>query len=265
MPTVYHCPITSTQQLSPSVFRFFLQCPQIADAAQPGQFINIKISDGFEPLWRRPFSIHSIDRSAGLISILFAVVGVGTAALAAKKAGETLNILGALGNSFREAESGTTPLLVAGGLGVAPLYFQAEALLGNGIAPLVLFGVRSEDELYCVEELETRSIEVRVATEDGSRGFRGQITGLLEKILSERTEDAATQVFSCGPMPMLAAVADMCRRFGVPGQVSLETIMACGFGACQGCAVPARGETNKYLLTCTDGPVFDISEVDLGG
>jgi dihydroorotate dehydrogenase electron transfer subunit len=264
MPTLYHCPITSTQKLSNTVYKIFLHCPQIAAEAKPGHFINIKISDSFEPLWRRPFSIHSVDRDAGLISVLFEVVGRGTAALAEIKKGEALNVLGTLGKCFREIEKDTQAILVAGGLGVAPIYFQAEELLGRGQQPLVLIGARSEGDLYCVEELEKRSIEVQVSTEDGSIGFKGLITGLLERILKEHKEDSAQFVFSCGPMPMLAAVSDMCQRFGIPGQVSLETLMACGFGACQGCVVPARGDSEDYLLACKDGPVFDFSEVDLG-
>jgi len=264
MPKLFNCPIKDTQKLSESVFRFIVHCPQIVGEVQPGQFLNIRLSEGFEPLWRRPLSIHAVDRKLGLVSILFEVVGKGTTILAQKQPGENLNILAPLGNCFPDPDKNSEPVLIAGGLGIAPLYFLAEKLHLNGFNPKVFIGARTKNAIYCAEDLRKYDLDVQIATEDGSNGQKGLVTEIFENYL--RVNGKKNQrIFSCGPMPMLKAVAKICAKNNLPGYVSLEILMACGFGACVGCAVAThqkQDNTNKYKLVCKDGPVFDITEVD---
>ncbi|GAB4275270.1 MAG: dihydroorotate dehydrogenase electron transfer subunit [Deferrisomatales bacterium] len=225
--------------------------------AEPGQFAMLRVSDGLDPLLRRPFSIHRVvDPQAGEFEVLFRVVGTGTDRLSRVHVGDRVDALAPLGRGFR-LDAGA-PLLVGGGVGVAPLLFLAEALLAEGARPKLLLGARSDRDLLCHDDFACLAVPYAVATEDGSVGRPGLVTKLLEGEL--RGAPPGCCVYACGPVPMLAAVAGLCRARGVPCQVSLEAYMACGVGACLGCVVPATRA--DYLRVCKEGPVFDADEVD---
>ena len=163
-----------------------LSAPQVAKNALPGQFINIRVSDNFDPLLRRPISIYGV--SGAKIKIFYEVVGKATEILAQKKKGEFLDIVGPLGNGFNYLAPGThhlAPILVAGGMGVAPLVFLAEKL--KSTKPLVLIGARIKKEILCAREFKALGCEVKIATDDGSRGFKGKVTDLLKHHLSPIT------------------------------------------------------------------------------
>lgn len=218
--------------------------------ARPGQFLQVRVSGTFDPLLRRPLSIH--DAGGGEVRLLYREVGRGTALLAGKRPGEFLDVLGPLGNGF-PAVNGENAVLVAGGLGMAPLYFLARRLFEAGKQVYFLLGARQAADVYIPDKLPGLVRRLLVATEDGSMGTRGMVTDLLAGL----SQKQAT-VFCCGPWSMMEEVTRLCAQRGWQSYVSLEARMACGVGACQGCVVlTARG----YRRVCADGPVFAGEEV----
>ena len=252
--------ICRREQLGPDIVRLTFQAETMAAAAQPGQFINVKAGLGFDPLLRRPFSIHQI-HADGSVQIVFKVLGKGTTTLADLQPGQKVNLVGPLGNYFT-----TSPAmcLVGGGLGIAPLLFLAKSILARPDAPLlkIILAARNQAELSCfLPDFEALGVTLHLATDDGSLGHHGLITDLIPRVLDDT---AAWQVCTCGPYPMMRAVAAICREHQWPCQVSLETMMACGISACLGCAVPASANDSKgrqYLHVCQDGPIFWEGEI----
>lgn len=248
-------PITAKESLTGDVFRLTVHAPRIADAAVAGQFAMIRVQDAFDPLLRRPFSIHKT--GDGTVSFLFKVVGKGTAMLAGLNPGTELDLIGPLGRGFTLSSSGSF-CMIGGGMGIAPLYFLAQQHLEVDRAydnPPVLLGAQTQKELLrLAEEFVELGYPVHTATDDGSLGHHGFVTELLDDILSR-----VRQVYVCGPMPMMRIVAGKCLEAGVSCQVSLETHMACGLGACLGCTFPAAAGGYKHV--CSEGPVFSAEEV----
>ncbi len=245
--------------ITPAIFRLSLRAPLICSQAQPGQFVMLRVGGGLDPLLRRPFSIHQV-LSDGILQILFKTVGRGTDILARCQVDDTIDCIGPLGRGFSLPGNQTKPhfCLVGGGMGMAPLYFLARHLQQSGMASeehVVLLGGRTRMEVAPFEEeFFALGYRVHVATDDGSMGYHGLVPELVPEFLQE-----STQVYSCGPLPMMKAVAALTDAGGCSCQVSLETHMACGLGACLGCALPGLGR--RYVHVCKDGPVFDAREV----
>jgi dihydroorotate dehydrogenase electron transfer subunit len=237
-------------------YRLVLEAPEIAGAVQPGQFAHVRILSLKDALLRRPFSIYQV--GGDTFSILYKVVGRGTAALARMQPGETLNVIAPLGHGFTVPASGDeTPLLVAGGYGMAALYLLAERAPRKGI---VFVGGRRAVDILCEDEFRALGWEVRVTTEDGSRGAKGLVT---EPLVAElRRGTAGRKIFACGPTGMLKAVARIAEEFGVPAELSTDQPMCCGVGVCLTCVIPVRTNGGwEYQRTCTEGPVFDARRV----
>lgn len=220
--------------------------------AKPGQFLEIKISDGYEPLLRRPFSIHR--RRGKDIEIIYRIAGRGTEILSQRKVGEYLNVIGPLGNGFSILDSQPS-ILVAGGMGVAPLVFLAEKLAKS--KTLVLLGAKTKRQILCEKEFRDLGCEVKVATDDGSRGFKGKVTDLLKHLLPTLSSQLST-IYACGPKLMLKEIALISKQYNIPAQVSLEEHMACGIGACLGCVVKTK---DGFKRVCKEGPVFNADEI----
>jgi dihydroorotate dehydrogenase electron transfer subunit len=250
---VHNEPVGAEQRL------LTLQAPQTAALAQPGQFVHVRVAGTYDPLLRRPLSILRAEASGGRIWLLVKAVGRGTRLLCQAEAGTKLDLLGPLGRGFPEPPAGGELILVAGGVGVAPLIFWAEHLqtFHAHRHVVAIYGARSEEALACWLDLAARCDEFYVATEDGSAGELGLASQLLGRYLAERTVAA---VYACGPRAMLAAVAELCQRAGVACWVGMEQWMGCGVGACLGCVVPAA--SSGYLRVCTDGPVFAAADLD---
>jgi dihydroorotate dehydrogenase electron transfer subunit len=242
--------IASNKEILPGAHLLWLEAPQIAREARAGQFVMVRC--GGYPL-PRPFSLHRINEK-GEIALYFAVLpdGKGTKWLAARKTPEAVSLLGPLGNGFQVAPQSRRLLLVAGGMGIAPLLFLAEDALKKGISVNLLYGAAFKNP-YIVEICEKRGIKLLEATEDGSAGYRGLVTDLI----SEHT-GGADQVFACGPAPMYRAMVQMPELKNIPVQVSLEVRMACGLGACLGCTI---GTKSGLKQVCKDGPVFNLNEI----
>lgn len=234
--------------------------PELGAAARPGQFVTLRFSDKSGPLLRRPFSIHGLIQDDGCftgVDILYKKVGSFTRRLSEMSPGTSLNMLGPLGNDFEVPGSARRIWMVAGGVGVAPLVFLAQSLAEQGVdmpACSVFIGGQTQRDLVCQDRFSRLGMMVYPVTEDGSAGEKGLVTGPLERETAPRPPDL---ICACGPLAMLRAVAGIARKHGVACRVSLETIMACGLGACLGCAVETVGSPDAYRHVCIDGPVFD--------
>ncbi len=249
--------LVRSEVIARDVVRLTFNALEIATAALPGQFVMIQIGSGKDPLLRRPFSIHQTS-SEGYLQILFKVVGRGTELLAQYRVGEQLSLLGPLGKGFVLGEP-SKACLVGGGMGIAPMLFLAsrfQQLTTQGVVPKVILGARNREELLpLIGDFEALGLEVLAATDDGSLGHHGLVTDVL-KIINLGSDFT---VFSCGPRPMMAAIHHLCLKEDIRCQVSVESAMACGMGACLGCAVPLKA--GGYAHACSDGPVFEAGEL----
>lgn len=227
--------------------------PRTAAAAKPGNFVMVRISAAFDPLLRRPLGI--LECRPPYIWLYYQVLGRGTRMLAALGAGDSLDILGPLGNSFPELP-GRKVLLIAGGRGIVPLFHYAQAY-GQRRSLLLLYGGRTRADLPLLDRIKTLRLEgLFIFSEDGAVGQKGLLTAGLEKIVREQRPDAA---FACGPEAMLAALAGLLKPYPMQNLASLEARMGCGFGVCQGCAV--RTVSGAYRRVCDEGPVFPLEEI----
>ncbi len=239
------------QTLAKNIFDFTILCPDIADAASEGQFIHI-LPAGHT--LRRPISICGIDKKKGTLRIVFEAKGDGTKLIADTPKGSVLDIVGPLGHGFVLPETDKKVIITGGGIGVPPLLPLAKHYGKNAV---VILGFRNSQAVILKEDFEACGAKVIICTDDGSYGVHGLVTVPLKDELSD-----AAAVLSCGPIPMLKAVAKEAEEKNVPCQVSLEERMGCGVGACLVCAckVKKNGE-EKFGHVCKDGPVFDSKEV----
>lgn len=268
---IYECPVIANDEVARGIFLMQLHAPAIAAVVQPGQFVNLQTQaqpvEQLAPLLRRPFSVCQVERSQGRIAVLWKAIGLGTRLLTRHRPGTVLSVIGPLGRGFELPQQEVRIALVAGGLGIAPMPILAAALQQRGLSFTALIGCRMAAELWGQEELQRLGGTVALATDDGSAGHHGFVTGLLQDWLQQPAAGAARQVYACGPMPMLAAVAELCRAADLTAQVAVETIMGCGFGICMGCNLePAQGvqQLGRYLLACLDGPVFESDQIQYG-
>lgn len=256
--------ILSNKKVGRAYYRLVIEAPYIARAAKPGQFVQIKCSDSLEPFLRRPFSIHRLkvlgSRLKG-IEILYEIVGKGTKILSRKKENEFVDVLGPLGQGFvlpRALNLEHRAIIIAGGIGAAPLVYLAEELAKKKIKTVVLMGAKTKELILCEKDFKKITPEVYVSTDDGTYGSKGFVSKLFHNILKTTESRFETIVYVCGPHGMLRCIADICLERNFECQVSLEEKMACGIGACLGCVVKT-GSGNK--LACKDGPVFNASDI----
>ena len=255
MSMAHHlCPIESVRTVADNTCLLGFRSAGIARTVMPGQFVNLRTGDGDFPMLRRPFSVYRTDRE--IVEIIFNIVGRGTRVLSRKNPGEMLDVLGPLGVPFTVNDPQVTQaILVAGGLGVAPLPLLTAALRSNGKNVTTYLGARTKSQL-----VETHLENLRVATDDGSKGMRGTVVDLLRKDLKHQKTNSA-KIFCCGPTAMLRGVAAFAGEAGIACEASLEGQMGCGFGICQGCPVELEDAERKYALMCKDGPVFDVRRI----
>lgn len=304
-----------------------LKSPSIAGQAQPGQFLMVRVSSQPYPLLRRPFSIHASRKDEDALEIFFARQGIGTAMMAEKKVGQTLDLIGPLGKGFlkepgdadsdpkaitgkagsnlvaaesrkealKESLVGEQVFLVGGGRGIAPLYFLAVELRRLGAVPIVFYGGKTKHDLPLAKKFKATKFDLLTSTDDGSVGFPGLVSALVEAELSrlaqlpllepprpeagggsvearnrstgltrrgQKRTGFPAYIFACGPDPMMAKIASLAASYGIPARFSLESIMGCGIGACWGCVRKVkRHGVVQWVKVCADGPVFDGSEI----
>jgi len=246
----------------------------------PGQFVMVRVRDGRDLLLRRPLSVYTFDRNENslIIELIYRIAGKGTFALSRRKAGEYIEILGPLGHGFDIFPEMRKIVLLAGGIGVAPLSFLAshyrELPTGNQQEIISYLGAKSTDQLVGADKMKELSTEMRISTDDGSSGHHGFITELLADDMESFTGGNSV-VYACGPSPMMRRLAEVLNGQPIPCQVSVEERMACGIGACLGCAIHVKDRGDKtsvshggtkdnepqYKHVCKDGPVFNIRDI----
>ncbi|MFC1957844.1 dihydroorotate dehydrogenase electron transfer subunit [Chloroflexota bacterium] len=241
-------PVIACSEVMPGVYLIWLEAPEIASIAKPGQFVMVRC--GEDALLRRPLSIHQVDGNK--VALLFNVVGKGTHWLSQYQAGDNIDLLGPMGNGFSIQSDSRNLLLVAGGIGTAPFNLLIKEALRSKCSVTLLLGAQTEAQLY-PENLLPLGIKLVTATEDGTAGRKGMVTDLLPDFTGW-----ADQVFACGPLPMYKAMAQMPELKGKPVQVSLEVRMGCGRGVCYSCTVKTK---NGLKQVCRDGPVFDLNDI----
>lgn len=254
------------EKVGPRLYRMGLESPTMAAGAAPGCFVMVRVPGNDGPLLRRPFSVHRLIEARGSVAgieLLYRVVGPGTSALADCRSDRTLDVLGPLGRGFGMTAEHDRIAIVGGGIGVAPLVFLAQSLVSrrSGARNIYAFlGARCEAEVLGAEYFQALGIGTVMTTDDGSCGLHCQVTQPLEEHLNRRRPDV---VYACGPPDMLKCVAQLTARRGISCQISVETVMACGMGACLGCVLESLTAKGAYLHACIDGPVFDATAVRL--
>lgn len=244
------CTVLRNRQIAPGCFDLTLSCPEMARHAKAGQFAQFFVPG---KTLRRPISICGIEPKKGTLRFVFQIRGEGTKWLSQIKSGDSINILGPLGNGFPQVDTSRRVLLVGGGIGVPPLLQAAKPFGKNAV---LAAGFRNREAIILKEDFEAFGCETHIATDDGSYGHRGLVTDFMKGLSFD-------VVFACGPKPMLKAVSKIAAERNVPCYVSMEERMACGVGACLGCAVKLRGENRPYYgHVCKDGPVFDAKLIE---
>lgn len=251
--------IVSHQLIAQDVYELTLQGSLTRSMSSPGQFVHVKVTEGSDPLLRRPISICSIDPQLEQFTMLYRVSGSGTKVLSTLVPGSELNVMGPLGNGFpvNELQEGEKALLIGGGIGVPPLYELSRQLINKGVKVTHVLGFQQQNAVFYKHEFEQLG-ETFIATVDGSEGTKGFVTDVIKDLSFE--PDA---YFTCGPTPMLKAVENMFDH--TPGFISMEQRMGCGIGACLACVCHVQGDETglQYKKVCSDGPVFHSGEVVL--
>ena len=270
--------VLENRMVAPAHYILKIKSDRISRNAKPGQFVQILCDDDYDPLLPRPFSF--LTATPKDFSVLYQVVGKGTKILSQMKKGDTLCVVGPLGNGFNVSSSrrrGSADsrlrgndiiLLVGGGVGIPPLYHLAQVLLKNKTVRKenihVFLGARDKSLLLCEKEFKKLGVVIHIATDNGSKGKKALVTEILKYFLGhpQSTVRHARSIFTCGPTPMMKAVSMLAQTYEVPCQASVEVPMACGFGACLGCAVKIKHQNEyRYALACQEGPVFHGDEM----
>ena len=250
------------KQVGRSYYQMGISVDEEYANARPGQFVMVRIPGDGGLLLRRPFSIHRLlfeNIQFKGVELLYQVVGKGTAEMAGMRVGEEVDILGPLGKGFTIPGPINNCFLVAGGIGIAPLAFLAGVLKRKGfhMEKVSLFlGAGSKKDLLCMADFKKFGVELHITTDDGSFGEKGLVT---TRLLSELNHERPDIIYACGPVLMLKQVANISKEHDIPCQISLESMMACGMGACLGCAIKNSQNKEKYDHVCVDGPVFNLS------
>ena len=256
-PLLERVEVVANECVAQGVGLLALHAPRIAAAVEPGQFVHLRIATGADFLLRRPFSVH---RAHGeTVELLYQVLGRGTRELADRARGDVMDAIGPMGRGWDVPDGVAHVLLVAGGLGAAPMGMLAERLAARGVAVTVAQGAPCAERLVARGLFESVARRVEVATDDGSAGEPGFVTVVSRRLLESDRPDL---VCVCGPEVMARAVATQAAEAGVPCRVSLERLMACGIGACLSCVVTTLHGRKR---ACVDGPVFDAEEVRWDG
>tara|TARA_S200000501_G_scaffold378060_1_gene438910 strand:+ start:1885 stop:2664 length:780 start_codon:yes stop_codon:yes gene_type:complete len=233
-----------------------MEAPKIGPLVKPGQFIHLKVPKLNDRILRRPFSVYKADSES--ITLLYKPVGKGTESMVALQSGNTVDIIGPLGNGYPSAKDDSFPVLVAGGYGNAALYLKAKELDTKGIA---FFGGQTAEDILCVNEFKDLGWEVQCSTNDGSLGVKGLITDAIDPWM-EKQNISNLEFFVCGPGPMLRAIGDRATSNDFTAWLSLDENMACAVGACLTCVIKIKdGEGWKWARCCKEGPVFESREV----
>jgi dihydroorotate dehydrogenase electron transfer subunit len=252
----FTAPILHNESIAEACYEICFRWSDSVPSPVPGQFVTIRVSDTTVPLLRRPFALSSVDPRTADVSIIYQKRGTATQLLSAKRAGETLDLIGPLGNGFDRANRSKHSLVIAGGIGVGPMLFWASWLREHSAECTFLFGCRTKT---CIPRcVSFDAVDPVICTDDGSEGYAGTPLDYIRNEISGAQPDI--HLYACGPTPMLKGCFEYAQSIGAPCTVSMEQVMACGVGACMGCAVKLAGDAG-YARVCTDGPVFNAKDL----
>lgn len=275
--------IVSNKRITGNCWRVVVDSPQISSEVKAGQFVHVKVGGESGPLFRRPFSVfRRVNLNGGNtgIEIVYRAIGIGTRVMTELRRGDTMDIIGPLGHGFELNRNKPVQVIVAGGTGAACLFLLAEEISKAGLQLKILLGADTKASVLLKKEYASLKGEVMVSTDDGTYGYHGFVTQMLDQGLREGKISGDCAIYSSGPEPMLKTLASICQKYDIPAQVSVERHMMCGIGACLACVCkvdPSHISKNRdlgsshiqfvsdkefgYALVCKDGPVFDMNEV----
>lgn len=252
--------VLSHRQVAPDMFSLEFAAPEVARISKPGQFLQVRPGSTHDPLLRRPLSLFDVEQDKGVITLLYRVAGKGTSLMTGLQINDSIDIMGPLGRGFTLPAQPEGVLLVGGGVGLAPLLFLGRALKAKNCSVRVLGGAANSQGLWPAKRFERLGIPFRGATMDGSEGHQGLVTELMQESIQA---GGVERIYTCGPEAMMAAAARYAQANKIWGEVSLEEHMACGVGACLGCARRLKSGDQGFAKVCKDGPVFNMDQVEL--
>ena len=247
--------IVSNEKISSKFRRMEITGDVKLSSFRPGQFVHVRVNEGLEPFFRRPFSVS---RTKKHLEIFYEAVGYGTEILASKQKGSIIDVLGPLGTGFSMPPKGVKQVvMIAGGIGIAPFLMLSDKLKDKGYELVVIYGGRTKGHTFNMKAFKDNGCKVYVSTDDGSVGVKGNVSKLFSKI---KIDPKTTFIYTCGPKPMMSAVQSFAVKNGLRGEASLEEVMACGTGTCLGCAIET---VDGFKTVCHDGSVFGLGEIIL--
>lgn len=261
MPSQVFAKLIKKEKLLEGLYKFSVEAKKIVEVAKPGNFVEIRINENFDPFLRRPISIYNLDKENSILEFIFQVKGKGTELLAKKEEGDLIDIIGPLGSGTFKFEDKKNIAVIGGGIGIFPLYELTKQAKNSGLNIHTYLGFRNKELVTLEDEFEEVSTNLTITTDDGSYKEKGFAINYLEKDLKE-----FDGIYACGPLPMLKAVKKLAEEKGIPCQISLEEKMGCGLGVCLGCAVKTATspeDAPEYVHVCKAGPVFDSKIVEI--
>lgn len=263
MAELIQAELVKKEQLKPDIFKFCVKAETIVKNAKPGHFVEIRVTNQTEPFLRRPISIYSLNKENGILEFIFQVKGKGTEILSQRKEGENIDIMGPLGFGTFKIENYKNIAIIGGGIGIFPLYELAKQATEAEKLVNTYLGFRNKEYVTLEEEFKKVSNNLTITTDDGTYKEKGFAIDFLKQDLEKQKIDC---IYACGPLPMLKAVQQLSLEKGIDCQISLEQRMACGIGACLGCAVKkaqSPQDAPEYYHVCKGGPVFQARDVEI--
>lgn len=262
MPKQIFAELINKKEINKDIYKFSVKAEEIVNMAKPGNFVEIRVTDGIDPFLRRPISIHNLDKENGILEFIFQVKGKGTKILATKEVGDKIDIIGPLGFGTFNFDKYSNIAIIGGGIGIFPLYELAKEAIGNNKKISAYLGFRNKELVMLENEFKSVTNKLEICTDDGSYGAKGFAIDLLAEDMGKEEYEC---IYACGPIPMLRAVKKYADENNINCQVSLEEKMGCGLGVCLGCAVKtakSSKEAPEYFHVCKGGPVFNAKDVD---
>ena len=263
MPKQVHAKLIKKEEIIKDIYKFSVKAPEIVETAKPGNFIEIRITEGIDPFLRRPISIYNLDKENGILEFIFQVKGKGTEILSKKEEGADVDIIGPLGHGTFKFEKYKNIAVIGGGIGIFPLYELSKEAKQNNVKVNSYLGFRNKDFVMLEKEFEEVTDNLTITTDDGTYKEKGfAIDYLIKDMENEKYEC----IYACGPLPMLKAIQKYANENNIDCQISLEEKMACGLGVCLGCAVKTAKspkDAPEYWHVCKGGPVFQAKDVEI--
>ena len=263
MPKQVFAKLIKKQEIIKDIYKFSVKAPEIVETAKPGNFIEIRVTEGIDPFLRRPISIYNLDKENGILEFIFQVKGKGTEILSKKEEGADVDIIGPLGHGTFKFEKYKNIAVIGGGIGIFPLYELSKEAKQNNVKVNSYLGFRNKDFVMLEKEFEEVTDNLTITTDDGTYKEKGfAIDYLIKDMENEKYEC----IYACGPLPMLKAIQKYANENNIDCQISLEEKMACGLGVCLGCAVKTAKspkDAPEYWHVCKGGPVFQAKDVEI--